>query len=85
MDNTEIFQKIQNLEAKIDQHTEIINKVYKMQKIGLYTRYGYWMFLILIAFGAAYFISPFVTTLKDVYLGNSGILEILGSVSTAVE
>lgn len=82
MDNTDIFQKIQILEAKIDQQSEIIAKVYKAQKIGLYTRYAYWGFFILLSMGAAYFISPFMNTLKDVYTGNGNILNVLDGITT---
>ncbi len=82
MDNTDIFQKIQILEAKIDQQSEIIAKVYKAQKIGLYTRYAYWGIFIMISLGAAYFISPFFNSVKSLYSGNADILQILDGVST---
>lgn len=82
MDNGEILQKLQILEQKIDSQNEVIKKVYKVQKIGMYTRYGYWAFFILLSMGAAYYISPFMSTLKDVYTGNGNILNVLDSIST---
>lgn len=81
MDNTDVFQKLQNLEAKIDQQSEVINKVYKIQKIGMYTRYAYWGFFILLSMGAAYFISPFFSSLRGLYSGSADILQILDGVS----
>lgn len=81
MDNSEILQKLQILEQKIDSQNEVIKKVYKVQKIGMYTRYGYWAFFILLSLGAFYFISPFMTSLKDLYGGNADILNILDSMS----
>jgi hypothetical protein len=81
MDNSEILQKLQILEQKIDSQNEVIKKVYKVQKIGMYTRYGYWAFFILLSMGAAYFISPFFNSLKGLYSGNADILQILDGAS----
>ncbi len=55
------------IEAKLATIEETTAKIRKTQKMGAYVRYGYWAFIILLAFGAFYFLQPALEQLKTIY------------------
>lgn len=81
MDNTQILEKLEkklnDIESKVQEQNETIARLYRLQKISTYTRYAYWLFLLMIAFGAFYFLNPVIDSLKNVYGGQNGIFDIM--------
>ncbi|MCC6198792.1 hypothetical protein IT401_01075 [Candidatus Nomurabacteria bacterium] len=55
------------IEAKLTTIGETTAKIRKTQKVSAYVRYGYWIFIILLALGAFYFLQPAIEQLKSVY------------------
>lgn len=80
--NQIILQKIAELESKIDAQNEVITKIYRVQRLGVYSRYAYWAFIILAGLGAFYFISPALNSLGNIYGSSGDILRILDGASS---
>lgn len=60
-------ERLTRLEEKIDSIYRVAQKTRQVQKRGNTVRMLYWVFIILLGFGAFYFITPIIGQLKDVY------------------
>lgn len=80
MDSNELTQKLNSIEARLERQEETINRIYKIQKVAIYSRYAYWGFIILATFGAFYFLKPVLGTLGNIYGGDGDVLNILDTV-----
>jgi hypothetical protein len=87
MDNQQnpqnIIERLDLIEQKIDKQAETVSRLYRLQKISTYSRYAYWLFLILATFGAFYFLQPALGTLGNIYGGNGDVLNLLDNVPDA--
>jgi hypothetical protein len=69
----QLNERLTKLEEKVDAIHQIVLKTRKVQKTAGTVRLLYWVFIILLGFGAFYFIKPFMAQLGDMYgIGNSG-------------
>ncbi|MGI9118063.1 MAG: hypothetical protein ACR2IQ_00745 [Minisyncoccia bacterium] len=64
---------IEELSKQQAESHQLLKKIYRVNQINLYTKFAYWIFLILLAFGSFYFIKPFVGTLLNTYTGGDGV------------
>ena len=56
------------------ENSELLKKVYRIQRWAQITRVIYWFVIIGVAFGALYFVQPFLGSILNVYTGgNSNI------------
>ena len=60
---------IESLSRQQAESHQLLKKIYRVNQINLYTKFAYWIFLILLALGSFYFIKPFVGNLVNVYGG----------------
>lgn len=63
---------IETLSKQQTENHQLLKKIYRLNQVNLYTKFAYWIFLILLALGAFYFIKPFVGSLTSVYGGVLG-------------
>ncbi len=64
---------IETLSKQQAESHQLLKKIYRTNQINLYSKFAYWIFLILLAFGSFYFIKPFVGTLLNTYTGGDGL------------
>jgi len=60
---------IETLSRQQAESHQLLKKIYRLNQVNLYTKFAYWVFLILLALGSFYFIKPFIGGLTSVYGG----------------
>ena len=81
--NSNIEARLEALEKAIAENTAILVRMRSTQRIAMALRAFYWVVILLVGFGALYFVKPFLGQIGGVYgigggtdLGNiKGILE----------
>lgn len=69
----EIKNRLETIERKLTETHKIVAKIRRVQRSSNTVRLLYWVFLVLLALGAFYFIQPVINQLKSVYgFGNTG-------------
>lgn len=61
--------------ALAEENNQILRSMRRSQVLASVTRAVYWVFIIGSAFGAYYFIQPYVDQLKDMYGGAGDVLK----------
>jgi hypothetical protein len=62
-----IEQRLRTIEKKIDDMYGVVIKTRKAQRTAGTVRALYWIFIILLGFGAFYFVGPYINSIKDSY------------------
>lgn len=62
-----IEQRLRTIEKKIDDMYGVVIKTRKAQRTASTVRSLYWIFIILLGFGAFYFVEPYFSSIKDAY------------------
>ena len=70
--DSELKQHIQSLEKKVDDLSVIVRRIRRSQRNAAIIRATYWVFIILFAVGALWFIKPYVEQLGVVYNATIG-------------
>ena len=63
---------IEALSKQQAENHQLLKKIYRLNQVNLYSKFAYWIFLILLALGSFYFIKPFMGTLLNTYTGGDG-------------
>ena len=61
--------RLKGIEEKLERNYELLVRVRRTQKHGQYFKVFYWGLIILAAFGAFYYIQPYLNQLLEVYTG----------------
>lgn len=76
-----------DIKKQLDENTLMLKKILKQNQIALWSKIGYWVFIILLTVGAFTVIKPILNTLGSIYapsgLGNS--IKTLGAPNTIEE
>ncbi len=59
--------RLRAIEAKLESIQKTVMKIRRVQRTNATVRALYWVVIILIGFGAFYFVQPYIEQLKDVY------------------
>lgn len=59
--------RLRAIEAKLESIERTVIKVRKVQRTNATVRALYWVVIILLSFGAFYFVQPYINQLKDAY------------------
>jgi len=62
---------LEEISKLVRENNEILKSMKKSQRLSQIMRIIYWLFLIGTAFGAYYFIQPYIDSVKDLYGGAS--------------
>ena len=73
--DSEFDTRLRSIEEKIETIEKTVKKIRSSQKTAFAMRGVYWLFIILLAFGAFYYIQPYVDQLKDLYSGAQGDID----------
>lgn len=67
---------LRDIQAMTEENNKILKKMNRRAVLGSISRLLYWVLIVGIAFGAYYFIEPYVTKMTNLYnsVSNSGIL-----------
>ncbi len=63
----QLLDRLKSLESKLDEISRTVTKIRRTQRNAQYVKVLYWVFLVLLGFGAFYFIEPYISQLKEVY------------------
>ncbi len=70
--NTNIEARLEALEKAIAENTAILVRMRSAQRIAMALRAFYWVVILLVGFGALYFVKPFLGQMGGVYDGIGG-------------
>ncbi len=65
-----IQSQLNEIKATVLQNNELLKRLVKQGRIALWSKIGYWVFLILLTVGAFAIIKPLLSTLGGVYAPN---------------
>ena len=65
----QILAKLEKIESQTKENNEILRKLYTFQKRKIIITVVYWGVIILIAFGAFYFVRPMIEGIFGTYTG----------------
>ena len=68
-------ERLKAIEDKIQQVEKVVIKIRKVQRTTNTARIMYFMFLILLALGAFYYIQPYIEQITNVYSGVNSEME----------
>jgi hypothetical protein len=63
----ELNRRLTVIEEKLEENYRVIKKIRKTQRNAALLRTGYWILIILVGFGAFYFIKPFMSQIGETY------------------
>ena len=63
----QFIDRLKSIENKLDELQHTVLKIRRTQRHAQYIKILYWVFLVLLGFGAFYFIEPYLSQLKEVY------------------
>lgn len=63
-----------------EENNKMLRSIYRAQRWGRVWKITYWVAVVALAFGAYYYIQPYVDQLLEVYGGLSGQVENAGSI-----
>jgi hypothetical protein len=63
----EYMRRLDRIEEMVEENRDILRKLNRARKIGIATRIIYWIFVLALAFGAYYYIEPYVGDLMQFY------------------
>jgi cell division protein FtsL len=61
--------RLKSIEEKLDKNNQLLVKVRRVQRQGQLFKILYWVLIVLLAFGAFYYIQPYVNQLLETYTG----------------
>lgn len=61
--------------ALAKENNQMLKKVLRSQKRGEIMKIVYWLFIIGVAFGAFYFVQPYLENVISIYTNTAGVLE----------
>lgn len=64
-----IDARLKSIEEKLEKNNQLLVKVRRVQRQGQLFKILYWVLIILLAFGAFYYIQPYVNQLLEAYTG----------------
>ena len=67
MEDSKLEERLTSIETKLSGIERTVIKIRKVQRNGNTARAIYWTFIILLGFGAFYFVQPYLTQLKEAY------------------
>lgn len=65
----QIDARLKSIEEKLQKNQEILVRIRRVQRNGQLLKAAYWILIILLAFGAFYYIEPYLKGLLDIYSG----------------
>ena len=67
------------------ENNELLLKVHKVLRWQQITRYLYWVVIILVSFGALYYIKPYLGNLLNIYTGGAAGSTSIGDITNSLK
>lgn len=72
------MHRLERIEEAVEENRKILRALNRARKWGIATKIAYWVFIVAIAFGAYYYVEPYVGDLFEFYSGAKENVEKVG-------
>lgn len=71
----QLSERLKTIEERLERIDTKVSKIRSVQRTSMAMKGVYWVFIILLGFGAFYYIQPYVDQIKNVYSGAQDDME----------